>query len=107
MLNEQSGTMAGQQLAKAKFRLAGLLNSIWPSGFASAQNRTSSIAKLLLPAAKRPFIPAREAGAAVFGLRSSPGRRSLWGKPGLGGFEPARGEAPIEAGFEVKVLVTG
>jgi DNA modification methylase len=27
----------------------------------------------------------------------SPGGRSLWGKPGLGGFEPARGEAPIEA----------
>ncbi len=30
-------------------------------------------------------------------LDGSPEGRSLWGKPGLGGFEPARGEAPIEA----------
>ncbi len=36
-------------------------------------------------------------GAAVFGLEGSPVGRSLWGKPGLGGFEPARGGAPIEA----------
>jgi len=48
-------------------------------------------------AAKRPFIPPPTAGGAVFGLDGWPGGRSLWGKPGLGGFEPARGEAPIEA----------
>ena len=50
----------------------------------------------------------REAGGAVFGLDSLPEGRSLWGKPGLGGFEPARGEAPIEAAVwrvkELKVL---
>ncbi len=40
---------------------------------------------------------AANGGGAVFGLGCSPGGRSLWGKPGLGGFEPARGEAPIEA----------
>jgi len=50
-----------------------------------------------LSGCKAALSPAREAGGAVFGLKSSPEGRSLWGKPGLGGFEPARGEAPIEA----------
>jgi hypothetical protein len=44
-----------------------------------------------------PLYPDANGGGAVFGLGCSPGGRSLWGKPGLGGFEPARGEAPIEA----------
>ena len=48
------------------------------------------------------FYPAREAGAAVFGLKGWPVGHSLWGKPGWVGFEPARGEAPIEAGVVVK-----
>ena len=48
------------------------------------------------------FYLAREAGAAVFGLNGSPVGRSLWGKPGWGGFEPAWGGAPIEAVFMVK-----
>jgi len=30
-------------------------------------------------------------------LKGSPVRRSLWGKAGWVGFEPARGEAPVEA----------
>jgi hypothetical protein len=54
------------------------------------------------PSRKAAFYLAREAGAAVFGLEEVPVGRSLWGKPGLGGFEPARGEAPIEAGLVVK-----
>jgi len=44
-----------------------------------------------------PLYPDANGGGAVFSLECSPGGRSLWGKPGLGGFEPARGEAPIEA----------
>jgi hypothetical protein len=44
-----------------------------------------------------PLYPDANGGGAVFCLGCSPGGRSLWGKPGLGGFEPARGEAPIEA----------
>jgi hypothetical protein len=43
-----------------------------------------------------PFIPTPPA-AAVFVLGWLPGGLSLRGKPGLGGFEPARGAAPIEA----------
>ncbi len=57
-------------------------------------------------AAKRPFIPPPTAGGAVFGLDGWPGGRSLWGKPGLGGFEPARGEAPIEAALWVRMLIS-
>ena len=43
------------------------------------------------------FFPARIAGAAEVVLNGLAEGRSLWGKPGLGGFEPARGGAPIEA----------
>ncbi len=43
------------------------------------------------------LYPAANGGGAVFGLGCSPEGRSLRGKPGLGGFEPARGGAPIEA----------
>ena len=56
-----------------------------------------SFTKFRLPGREAAFYPAREAGAPVFGLEGSPVGRSLWGKPGLGGFEPARGGAPIEA----------
>jgi len=49
------------------------------------------------PGRKAALYPAREAGGAVFVLGGSPVGRPLRGKPGLGGFEPARGEAPIEA----------
>jgi hypothetical protein len=49
-------------------------------------------------AALAALYPARKAGGAVFcGSVGSPVGRSLWGKPGGVGFEPARGGAPVEA----------
>jgi hypothetical protein len=47
-------------------------------------------------AAKRPFI--RPVGGVVFGLKSSPEGRSLWGCAGWVGFEALRGRSPLRAG---------
>src|SRR5713101_4307445 len=52
-----------------------------------------------LPGREAALYPDANGGGAVFGLGCSPEGRSLWGKPGLGGFEPARGGAPIEAAW--------
>jgi DNA modification methylase len=65
---------------------------------ALARRRTAQAGLPFKPSGREAALyPAREAGGAVFGLDGSPEGRSLWGKPGLGGFEPVRGEAPIEA----------
>jgi DNA modification methylase len=73
---------------------------------AIAHRRTAQAGLRFKPSGREAAVyPARVAGGAVFGLGGSPEGRSFWGKPGLGGFEPARGGAPIEAALGVKGLI--
>ena len=70
----------------------------WPPRSSSACLALRSFFKCL-PGREAALYPDANGGGAVFVLVCSPGGRSLGGKPGWVGFEPARGEAPIEAAW--------
>jgi DNA modification methylase len=92
-----SGT-TGKTAARLGRRWVGIELSAEYVALARRHTAQAGLPFRCLPGREAALFPAAHGGAAVFGFEScSPVGRSLWGKPGLGGFEPARGEAPIEA----------